>query len=85
MALNTWPYAEFICLFSVTSIKCKLQPWLLWLSWLERYPMNQKVAGLIPGWGVFRRQPIGFSHIVVSLSLSSSLSKINEKMSLGED
>ena len=26
-------------------------PWLVWLSWLECCPVNQKVAGAIPGQG----------------------------------
>ena len=25
------------------------QPWPVWLSWLECHPIDQRVAGLIPG------------------------------------
>ena len=27
------------------------EPWLVWLSWLEHCPVNQKFAGLMPGQG----------------------------------
>ena len=36
-------------------------------------------AGLTPGRGAYRRQPIDVTHIDVSLSLSPSLSKINNQ------
>ena len=48
-----------------------------WFSWLEHNPMHQRVAGLIPCWGTYGKQPI-----IVSLSywcLSLSLSQINLK------
>ena len=57
------------------------------LSWLECHPINQKVAGLIPGQGTYLGCAFSamsgcmweavnrcFSHIDVSLSLSLSLS-----------
>ena len=40
-----------------------------WLSWLERRPIHQKVAGSVPGQGMYERQLID-----VSLSLSPFLS-----------
>ena len=72
----------------------------MWLSWLEHYSAHRKVAGsiprdgihlgygFIPNWGTYWKQLISVSHIDVSLSLlslPSSLSKINENMSSGED
>ena len=47
--------------------------WLVWLSWLKHHPIHQKVVGLIPGQGSYKRQPIDVSHVSVSLSLSLSL------------
>ena len=38
------------------------------VAWLEHHPRHQKVAGLIPGRGTYRRQPIDVS---LSLSLKS--------------
>ena len=43
-----------------------------WFSGLERHPIHQKVAGLIPGQGTYRRQPIN-----VSLSPTFSLKSVN--------
>ena len=44
-----------------------------WLSWLEHCPVQQKVAGLIPGRGTYRRSLIKFLfHINVPLPLSLS-------------
>ena len=59
---------------------------LLWalagcLSWLERHPTFQNVAGLIPGHGAYGRWPSMF----LSHSLSLSLWIINKNMSSGED
>ena len=44
------------------------------LTWFEQHPAHQKVAGLIPGQGGYRKQPVGVS---LSLSLPCSL-KINK-------
>ena len=59
-----------------------------WLSWLGHLPVHQKVTGSIPGQGMFGRQPMDASLsqkcFSLSLPLPSSLSKINENMSLGE-
>ena len=46
----------------------------VWLSWLEHYPVQQKVVGLVPGWGAYRRQLIhvSLSHWCLSLSLCLS-------------
>ena len=61
-----------------------------WLSWLEYHPVDQKVTGLIPGQGTYRRQLI---HVSLFLSLCLSLSlklikiytpvRIKKKKSLG--
>ena len=53
----------------------EIQPWL---CWLECGPLQQKVAGLIPGQGAYGRQLID-----VSLHVSLSLKSIN--ISLGKD
>ena len=42
------------------------KPWLVWLSWLERHPINPKAVGSISGWGTHKRQP---SEVSVPLSL----------------
>ena len=36
---------------SQASLKDVLQSWLVWHSWLEHHPINQKVTGSIPGQG----------------------------------
>ena len=54
-----------------------------WLSWLEYHPIHQKVAGSIPGSGMYGRQPVNvsLSHwcFSSSLSLSPALHKKKEK------
>lgn len=62
------------------------------LSWLERDPIHQKVACSFPSQGAYGRQPIGVSHIDVSLpphdppSLSgNSREHICGNISSGED
>ena len=49
-----------------------------WLSWLERHPIHQKVAGSISGLGTYQKQGTD-----VSLSLPLSLKSIN--ICSGED
>ena len=50
-------------------------PWPVWLHWLEHCPIHQKVTGLIPSWGMYRRQPVDFSlsHWCFSLACFLSL------------
>ena len=50
-----------------------------WLSCLERCPIHQKVAGLIPGQGAQSGQPVD---VCLSLPpfLSLSLSQINKRV-----
>ena len=67
-----------------------LEPWLVWLSWLEHCSVDRKIAGSIPGQGIYQgcgfypwsglieRQPVN-----VSLSVPLSLKSISG--SLGED
>ena len=67
------------------------EPWLVWLSWLEHHPADQKVTGLIPdqggfgpGWGTYERQLIDVSlplspSLLLSLKISGVSSHIEEK------
>ena len=57
---------------SSADLKIGSSPWPVWLSWLEHRPVDQRLAGLIPGQGTPRRQPMD-----VSPSLPSFLSKSN--------
>ena len=41
-----------------------------WLSWLEHWPIHQKVASLIPGLDTYGRQPIDVSLTLKFFSLS---------------
>ena len=47
----------------------------LWLGGLECCPVHRKVAGWVPGWGAYGKQPIDISrsHQCFSLSLSKSI------------
>lgn len=51
------------------------------LSWLERHPIHQKVASLIPGWGVCRRQLINamFFLFLFLTPLSSFLKSVKKE------
>ena len=55
----------------------------MWLSWLEHYPVNQKVAGSIPG-QVHIMKGTSLTSKFLSLSLPFPHSKI-VSMSSGED
>lgn len=50
------------------------------LSWLEGHPVYQKVVGLIPGQGAYRRQSIDVS-LSVSLSSMKTYPKVRIKKS----
>ena len=92
-SLSLFKILCFLIEFSDKFIK-NFQPWLVWLSWLEHPPINQKVMGSIPSQGTcfggrfgpwFRACARGnwsmfLSHIDVYLppSLPSPLSKINK-------
>ena len=53
-----------------------------WLSWLEGQPIHQKDVSSIPGRDTYGRQPMFFSHLGVSLSLTHSLpSSLSKKQS----
>ena len=59
------------------------------LSCLEHCPIDQRVVGLIPGQGMYKKATdwcFSLTSMFLSLSLSSPApSKSNEKMSLGDD
>ena len=81
-------------------IKNQTVPWPVWLSWLVRHPINQKVVGSIPGqgaclgcgfspwWGHVQEATNGcFSHQCLSPSHPPSLSLSLQSISMpsGED
>ena len=55
-----------------------------WLSWSECQPIRQKVAGLIPGQGLQRRQPAGVSLSHRCFSLARSLSPLPPSLKINE-
>ena len=70
MGMNTLP----LSCWEQRKIKENRLAWVprpVWLSWLEHYPVNREVAGLIPGWCTYERQP-------TDVSLPSPLFKINK-------
>ena len=72
-------------------VLCIRKKWALagWLSWLECYPVHQRlwirfpirahahVAGSIPGWGAYRRQSIDISLSFQCFCLSLKLISIS--------
>ena len=75
-----------------------LASWLVWLSWLERQPVNRKAAGAIPSQGtclgcgsgsqsgcVQEETDISLSHGCFSFSRSFPLSLKSISMPSGED
>ena len=75
---------------TIYSKNLKLEPWLVWLSWLEHRLVNRKVAGSIPGQGIClgcrfnpqsgciyeaNNQCFSFTWIFLPLSPTSSLKK----------